>query len=237
MIGQFALVTGATKGIGKAIVYALAEKNYNVAFCSRSSADGFIMLNELESLFPNAKFYFQSCDVSLKAEIDKFLLSLFSNFNQNIDVLVNNAGIFLPGNIMEETDNQLPFQMETNLYSAYYFSKSIAKRMIDLRKGHIFNMCSVASLKAYPNGGSYSISKFALHGFSKVLREELKDHNVKVTSLFPGATWSDSWKGVDLPRERLMEPEDIAKLLICCLEMSDSANVEDIIIRPQLGDL
>lgn len=237
MKNKFALVTGATKGIGRAIVFALAEKNYNVAFCSRSSEDGNNMQIELELSYPHLKFFFQSCDVRHKNEIDNFISAVHSNFGADIDVLVNNAGVFLAGNIMEENDDQLPMQIETNLYSAYYFTKPIAGNMVNNKRGHIFNMCSVASLKAYPNGGSYSISKFALHGFTKVLREELKAHNVKVTAIFPGATWSDSWKGVDLPRERLMEPEDIAKLVICSLELGGSANLEDIIIRPQLGDL
>ncbi|HMP31390.1 MAG TPA: SDR family oxidoreductase [Saprospiraceae bacterium] len=237
MSNLFALVTGGTKGLGKSIIYALSEKGYNVAFCSRSLQDGIDLKSNLEMEFPKLKFYFKKCDVTSKTEIDEFLTALFKDFNNKIDILVNNAGVFLPGNVLDEEDSQLPFQIETNLYSAYYFTKPIAKGMIANKAGHIFNMCSVASLKAYPNGGSYSISKFALHGFSKVLREELKPHNVKVTSIFPGATWSDSWKGVDLPRERLMEPEDIAKLVVCSLDLSPAATLEDIIVRPQLGDL
>ena len=90
---------------------------------------------------------------------------------------------------------------------------------------------------AYPNGGSYSISKFAMLGMSKVLRAELLQENIKVTSVMPGATWSNSWAGVDLPRERLMEPTDIAEAVMSALRMGPSAVVEDIIIRPQLGDL
>jgi len=109
--------------------------------------------------------------------------------------------------------------------------------MISHGTGHIFNMCSIASITAYPNGGSYSISKFALLGFSKVLREELKDKNIKVTSIMPGATWSASWAGVDLPESRLMQATDIAKIVWSALEMSPSAVIEDIVIRPQLGDL
>ncbi|HHM20936.1 MAG TPA: SDR family NAD(P)-dependent oxidoreductase, partial [Bacteroidetes bacterium] len=103
--------------------------------------------------------------------------------------------------------------------------------------GHIFNMCSIASLIAYPNGGSYTISKFALLGFSKVLREEMKDKGIKVTSILPGATWSASWAGVDLPKSRLMQPRDIARAVWCAWQMEPSAVVEDIVIRPQLGDL
>jgi short-subunit dehydrogenase len=109
--------------------------------------------------------------------------------------------------------------------------------MLSQNKGHIFNMCSVASEKAYPNGGSYSISKFALLGFSKNLREELKPKGIKVTSILPGATWSDSWAGFEGPEERLMQARDVAEVVLAALRMSASAVMEDIVLRPQLGDL
>ena len=98
-------------------------------------------------------------------------------------------------------------------------------------------MCSIASLNAYPNGGSYTISKFALLGFSKVLREELKDKGIRVTSVMPGATWSHSWDGADFPEDRLMKSEDIALVVSNAIDLSPNAVVEEIIIRPQLGDL
>jgi hypothetical protein len=110
-------------------------------------------------------------------------------------------------------------------------------KLIENHKGHIINMCSIASKIAYPNGGSYSISKFALLGFSKVLREELKTKNIKVTSILPGATWSNSWAGVDLPKDRIMDAEDIAKVVWSCYDLADNVVVEDITIRPLLGDL
>lgn len=109
--------------------------------------------------------------------------------------------------------------------------------MLETGKGHIFNMCSIASLHAYPDGGSYSISKFALLGFSKNLREELKDKGIKVTSIMPGATWSASWAGADFPEDRLMQAADIANAVWSAWSMSPAAVVEDIVIRPQLGDL
>jgi short-subunit dehydrogenase len=126
---------------------------------------------------------------------------------------------------------------ETNLYSAYYLTRSVVPIMLPQKSGHIFNMCSIASLIAYPNGGAYSITKFALLGFSKVLREELKEKGIRVTSIMPGATWSNSWAGVDLPKERLMEAEDIASAILNAWKMGPSAVVEEVIIRPQLGDL
>jgi NADP-dependent 3-hydroxy acid dehydrogenase YdfG len=109
--------------------------------------------------------------------------------------------------------------------------------MMQRKSGHIFNMCSIASLDAYDNGGSYSISKFAIYGFSKNLREEMKPYNIKVTSVHPGAVATDSWEGFDNSTKRIMEAEDIAKMVFACTQLSTAACVEDIVIRPQLGDM
>jgi short-subunit dehydrogenase len=109
--------------------------------------------------------------------------------------------------------------------------------MKEIRRGHVFNMCSIASIKAYPNGGSYAISKFALLGFSKVLREELKEFNVRVTAVLPGATRTASWDGVDLPEDRFMRAEDVAETVFSAYSISERSVVEEIIIRPQLGDI
>ena len=151
--------------------------------------------------------------------------------------LVNNAGVFLPGLISEEDDGLLEQQIETNLNRAYYLTRALLPLMLPQQRGDIFNMCSIASKIAYPNGGSYSISKFALLGFSKVLREELKDKGIRVSAILPGATWSNSWAGVDLPEERLMQANAIAIAVWSAYQMSPSAVVEEIVLRPQLGDL
>jgi NADP-dependent 3-hydroxy acid dehydrogenase YdfG len=98
-------------------------------------------------------------------------------------------------------------------------------------------MSSIAALKAYPNGGAYSISKFALAGFSKNLREELKPHGIKVTTIYSGAVYTDSWKGSGVSEERIMEAADIAKVVYSAAHLTPQATIEEIVIRPQLGDL
>src|SRR5699024_12021878 len=95
----------------------------------------------------------------------------------------------------------------TNLHSAYHITRALLPKMKSLKTGHIINICSTASLSAYANGGSYSISKHALLGFSKNLREELKPFNIKVTAVCPGPTLTDSWAGFNVPEEFLMLPE------------------------------
>ena len=147
------------------------------------------------------------------------------------------TGVFLPGAIHTEGEGTLETMMATNVYSAYHLTRAVLPMMFNYQKGHIFNICSVASKKAYPNGGSYSISKFALLGLSHNLREELKPKGIKVTAILPGATWSDSWAGFEAPEERLMQARDVAEVIVAALRMSVSAVMEEVTIRPQLGDL
>ena len=109
--------------------------------------------------------------------------------------------------------------------------------MMARKTGHIFNMCSVASLKAYSNGGAYSISKFALAGFSANLREEMKAFGIKVTTVYPGAAYTDSWAGSGVDPQRIMEAGDVADMVLAASRLSPQATVEEILLRPQLGDL
>ncbi len=231
-----AVVTGATKGLGRAMAEMFASQGFNLCVCARTHQDLQEMKADFGLRFPSVSVHCFQADMSKKEETLAFGDFINNNFS-SIDILVNNTGRFLPGQITSESDGILEEMINTNLYSAYYLTRSVLKNIRTDGKGYIFNICSIASFMAYPNGGSYSISKFALLGFSKVLREELKPSNIKVTAVMPGAAWSDSWKGVDLPRKRLMEAEDIAKTIWGIYQLSDSAVVEEIIIRPQLGDL
>jgi len=231
-----AVITGSTKGIGRASAELLASKGINIAICSRSESDVISAIKEISAAYPEVKVIGMKADMRDKAGVLAFAGYVLGEF-ETIDVLINNAGVFLPGEITQEEEGNLELMMETNLYSAYHLTRALVPNMIEHGSGHIFNMCSIASKIAYPNGGSYSISKFALLGFSKVLREELKTKNIKVTSIMPGATWSASWAGVDLPESRLMQASDIAQIIWSALQLSPSAVIEDITIRPQLGDL
>ncbi len=230
------VVTGGTKGIGWAIIEVFAANGFDIAFCSRSKEDLEVRAKELTAKYPDINVLIKVVDMRQKEQVIGFAQSITETWGA-LDVLVNNAGVFLPGEISKEEDGQLEAMIETNLYSAYHFTRALLPVMTPKKQGHIFNMCSIASKIAYPNGGSYSISKFALLGFSKVLREELKEQGLRVTSIMPGATWSNSWKGVDLPEDRLMQASDIGKTVYAAYTLSQSAVVEDIVLRPQLGDL
>jgi short-subunit dehydrogenase len=173
--------------------------------------------------------------MAVKGEVQGFAKWCLSFGTPN--VVINNAGQFLPGSIADEDEGVLEKMIATNLYSAYYLTKALLPAMVANKKGHIFNICSIASLQAYPNGGSYGISKFAMLGFNKNLREELKPTGIKVTAVMPGAVYTDSWSGSGVDPQRIMEAEDIAKMIYAATGLSTQAVVEDIVLRPQLSDL
>jgi short-subunit dehydrogenase len=231
-----AVITGATKGLGRSIASIFAQNGFDLCVCARTEADLDAMAQDWAQQFPEQKLHTFAADVSKKPEVLEFGAFIRDTWPK-LDVLINNAGVFLPGKISEEQEGTLETQLETNLYSAYHLTRSILPLLTNEGHGHVFNMCSIASFMAYPNGGSYSISKFALLGFTKVLREEMKPKGVKVTAIMPGAAWSDSWQGADFPFERLMQASDVAKAIWGCYDMSDAAVVEELILRPQLGDL
>lgn len=230
------VVTGASKGIGRAIALKFAAEGFAVAGCARREEELKKLEEEVHAIAPAFNHVFVPFDMSDTEQVRQFAEKIKTAWG-DVEILVNNAGVFIPGQIINEADGTLEKLINTNLYSAYHMTRALVPGMIEAKNGHIFNMCSIASLHAYSNGGSYSISKFAMLGFSKSLREELKPHNVKVTSLMPGATLTDSWTGVELPESRFMKAEDIAQLIFDIYNLSDSTVIEEVVLRPVLGDL
>lgn len=229
------VVTGASKGIGKAIASIFAANGHDLFLCSRGEVALYKTMEELQTRYPAVTVKAKPFDLSTKegaAGLAAWCLS-----EAVPDVVINNAGAFEPGSIYNERDGLLEEQLAINLFSAYHFTRAILPPMIERKSGHLFNICSIAALKAYANGGSYSISKYALHGFSKNLREEMKPFNIKVTAVFPGAVLTDSWGDFDNSAHRIMEADDIAQLVYAAAQLSPGACVEDIVVRPQLGDL
>lgn len=229
------VVSGASKGIGKAIATLFAAEGHNLFICSRGEASLYKTMEELSARFPDATIKAKPADLGKKEDAIAFGQWCLS-FGEP-DILVNNAGLFEPGNVYDEPDGIMESQLSVNLLSAYHLTRTILPSMMKRKSGHIFNICSIASLHAYKNGGAYSISKFALYGFNKNLREEMKAHHVKVTAIMPGAVLTDSWSGFDNSSKRIMEAEDIARLVHSASTLSFQACVEEIIIRPLEGDL
>jgi len=233
---QLAVITGGTKGIGRATVEKFLAEGFDVVTCARNEQDLENLKSEMKAAYPEANVWAQKADLSKKEDITAFAAAV-KELDRPVDMLLNNTGVFIPGAIHDEEDGNLEMMIETNLYSAYHLTRALIGGMIERKSGHVFTTGSIAGIQAYAGGGSYSISKFALLGFTKALREDMKPHGIRVTSILPGATYTASWEGVDLPLERFMKASDIADAIYGAHALSAQTVVEEIVLRPQLGDI
>lgn len=224
-----AIITGATKGIGKAIAIALAKSGYDIIACARNVAELKSFEREIKGLGVDVLAIKTDC--SSKEDVLAFLAKA-TVFAPNVDVLVNNVGVFSPGSLLDEADEVFELQQQTNVNAAYYLSKNIGKMMRGQGFGHIFNICSVASKMPVENAGSYSVTKAAMLSLNNVLRKELAPHHIKVTAIIPGSTYTASWEGTSLDQSKFVQPEDVAKAVITVLNLSEGANVDELTITP-----
>lgn len=218
-----------------ALAKQFAQGGYQVAICGRGKTD---LEKALDSLAPvkGAEHLSFRADVSKQGDIVKLVDSVRTQLGTPT-VLINNAGVFIPGRIQEEANSDFFAQINTNLVSTYLITKGFLSDMIQRKSGSIYNVCSTASITPYINGGSYCISKYGQYGLTKVLREELKEHKIRVTAVLPGATLTSSWSGTDLPPERFINPNDLAKLVFEMEQKPATFVVEDLVVRPMEGDI
>jgi short-subunit dehydrogenase len=229
------VITGASKGIGKAVAECFAAEGADLFVCARHMDQHMSWQNDLIKRY-GIRVISSNTDMG-DADQVKAMGNKINAVFEHVDILINNAGFFEPGNVHDEAEGVLERTMEVNLYSAYHLTRSLLPPMIKKKAGHIFNICSIAALGAYPGGGAYSISKWAMLGFNNNLRHELKEHGIKVTAVHPGATMTASWEGFGISPKRIMEVADISAMILAASKLSPQACVEEIILRPQLGDL
>lgn len=224
------LITGVSRGIGRAIAQRYQNEGFTIVGCASSQQS----LQTIRDEQPD--WHMTQVDVGDKAALKLWAASVIDDHGTP-DVLVNNAGKFIPGAIHEEQDSIYEDTMRVNLDSAYYLSKAVIPGMKSRGSGLIINICSTASIKAYPNGGTYAISKHAMLGLGRCLREELKPHQISVVNLMPGPVYTSSWAGADIPEERFMAAEDIAEVAWQAHALAPRTVMEDVVLRPQLGDI
>jgi short-subunit dehydrogenase len=230
------LITGASQGIGAAIAKTFARevRGCRLALVARSEknlravARACEKLGALASVFP--------CDVADAAAVATMAGAVRKEFGV-VDVLINNAGHFFGAPFLQTPVEKLDEMFATNLRSAFLVSRAFAPAMVRRGRGDIFLMGSVASFKALPGMAAYGAAKHGVLGLARVMREELKTKGVRVTAVLPGATWSPSWAGRGVPAERLMPAEDVARAFLDIYRLSRRTVVEEIVLRPQLGDL
>jgi short-subunit dehydrogenase len=230
------IVTGASRGLGKAIAAQFGAAGYDLILSSRDPTALDVAVRELGDRYPAIRILSKAADLSDKQQAQDLGRWILAS-GMSPDVLVNNAGQFIYGSLYQEAEGVLEQLIAVNLYSAYHLTRALLPAMMARKAGHIFNICSIASLKAYHHGGAYGISKYALAGFSANLREEMKEHGIKVTAVYPGAAFTDAWAGSGVDPHRIMEAADIARMVVAAAGLSPQATVEEIVLRPQLGDL
>lgn len=227
-----AIISGGSRGIGFSIAQQLIQDGFFVHLIGSNQEN----LQKATLELGDANVKYSICDMSIPTEV----ISLSNNLSElypNIQILVNNVGVFLPGDMMNEPIGQWDKLWDLNVSSAYHLTRGIWDNLKNTHRAHVFNMCSIASIVSYSAGGTYAVTKHALLGFSKSLREEGRPLGIRVTSLLPGATLTDSWAGVDLPKDRFMSPNSVAKVLSLAFQINSDTQMEEVLLRPIQGDI
>ena len=231
------LITGASQGIGAAIAKTFAKElsGCRLALVARSQKNLTAVALRCMKRGAGAAEIFP-CDVSDATAVETMAAAVAKRFGV-VNVLINNAGVFRAAPLFETSVEDFDEIMATNLRSVFLVSRAFVPAMAQRGRGDVFNMSSIAGLNAYPNGAAYCAAKFGVTGLTKVMRMELKDKGVRVTAVHPGATFSPSWKGSGVAEERMMPAEDVARALVDVYRTSRRTVIEEIVLRPQLGDI
>lgn len=234
MAEKIAIVTGAGRGIGKAIAVELLEAGFFTALCSRSQESAASLEAEISSFAGN--FMISSVDILIEEEIERFISSVAEKKGR-IDVLINNAGVVYTGPVEKTDTEQWDEMMAVNARGTFL----MVKHSLPLipKGGHIVNIGSNASKKGFPGWAAYCASKFAVLGFTNSLREELRDRGIKVSAVLPGPTRTDIWDslGGKWDRTKMMSPEVTAKTVMSVINQPPGANIDEIDIVPSTGSL
>ena len=230
------VITGASQGIGAAIAraFALEIKGVNLALVARSPKNLGTVVHSCARLGANAAAF--ECDVTDEDAVTRMAAGVLGRFG-SVDVLVNNAGRYAGASFLETSVAVFDGMIASNLRGLFLVSRAFAPAMVRRRRGDIFNMGSIAGITALPGAPAYTAAKFGVAGLSLSMRAEFKDKGVRVCCVHPGATVSPSWKGSGVPEGRMMPAEDVASAFIAIYRMSRRTVVEEVVLRPQLGDL
>ena len=233
--GRLIVITGASQGIGAATAIAFARsETCRLVLVSRNTSKMDAVAEECAKTGSAA--HVMTCDVTDERAVSALCESVQSRLGVP-DVVVNNAGAFEPSMIAETTLSVWERQVAANLTSAFLVTTGFLDKMSIRGSGTFVFLGSVASIKGYPGGAAYCAAKHGVLGFARSLREECKDKGVGVVTLLPGATFTPSWEGAGLPEDRFIPKEDIADLIVTACNTSHRTVIEEILVRPQLGDI
>lgn len=228
-------VTGASSGIGKAVALEFAKIGCNVFISARRAQELERLKDEAgkqgDNIFPFP------CNVASSTNVDQTFKKITSDFEVNC--LVNNAGVTSFKNAVDNSVNEINDIINTNLLGAIYSTKAVLSTFIKNESGTIFNILSVVVDKTFTRSSVYAASKMGLLGYSRSLREEVREHNVRVINIIPGATETAMWSQ-DVRKEkgeRMMNPESLARIIVSAYLQKDNLVTEEIVLRPVTGDL
>ncbi|SMD16644.1 3-ketoacyl-ACP reductase [Pedobacter nyackensis] len=225
-----ALITGAGKGLGKAIALTLAAEGVNLALVARTASDLEKVSEQAKQINPAIKVVYAIADVSNIAEVNAACAKIAAEIGK-IDILVNNAGIGKFGNFLDLEVSDWENIVKTNLFGPYYFIRQILPQMLERKSGDIVNVSSTAGLKGAPLTSAYSASKFGLNGLSESLMFEARKSNIRVFTLTPSTIATDlaiDNKLTDGNPDSTLQPEDFAELLVAHLKLPNRALVKDV---------
>ena len=230
------LITGASQGIGAAIaqVFAREVPGVRLALVARHAKNLAAVARGCGKAGATAEGFV--CDVSDEAAVAEMAAAVTLRCGE-VDVLINNAGVFAGAPLAEMKVAEFDRIVAANLRSAFLVTRAFVPAMLQRGRGDVFFMSSIAGLAAYPGGAAYCAAKFGVTGLAKVLRAETRGKGVRVCCVHPGATWSPSWAGSGVPRERLMPAEDVARAFLDVYRLSRRTVVEEIVLRPEQGDV
>jgi 3-oxoacyl-[acyl-carrier protein] reductase len=215
-----ALITGAGKGIGKAIAIALAKEGVNVILVSRTQSDLDEVATEVTKL--GVQSVALAADVSDIDSVNEAVAEALDKF-KTIDILINNAGIAAFGKILEMEPQAWERIIQVNLMGTYYTTRAVLPNMIARQTGDIINISSTAGLKGNASTSAYSASKFAVLGLTESLMQEVRKHNIRVTALTPSTVATEMAKDLKLTDgnpETVMQAEDVAELIVAQLKLN-----------------
>lgn len=240
-VTQAVLITGASQGIGAAIAVAFAghknsegEPAFRLALVSRNIEALQRVQASCQKLGSECEVF--PCDLTCESQVTTMAQRVLADLGVP-DLLINNAGQFVQGDLIDMDLQRFRSTIDTNLTSAFLTTRAFLPGMIERKSGAIFYMASVASQKAYPNCGAYTVAKHGLLGLARSIRESTRTAGLRVSSILPGATDTPSWAGENVSPSRLMPPSDIAQIVLSLFTLSHRSVVEEIVLRPLLGDL
>ncbi|MBI2272787.1 MAG: 3-ketoacyl-ACP reductase [Chitinophagaceae bacterium] len=222
-----ALITGAGKGIGRAVALALANEGVHIGLVARTEKDLQAVAAEVTAL--GVKAAMAVADVSDIDSVNAAVVKIRQELGA-IDILINNAGTAAFGKFLELTPEQWENQVKVNLFGVYYVTRAVLPEMIERQTGDIVNVSSTAGLKGAPVTSAYSASKFGLMGLTDSLMQEVRKHNIRVTALTPSTVVTDLAKSANLlnnNEDRVMHPEDFAELIVAQLKLNRRVFVKD----------